>query len=63
VPHRDVRPAAGFRLDSNQFLMDSHPEEARASSAPVRNPALIPPLDELAQMLCAAKRPVILTEE
>jgi len=47
-----------------EFLMDSHPEEAARSSAPVRNPAADPAaLDELAQMLCAAKRPVILTEE
>jgi len=47
-----------------EFLMDLHPEEAARSSAPVRNPAADPAaLDELTQMLCAAKRPVILTEE
>jgi acetolactate synthase-1/2/3 large subunit len=47
-----------------EFLMDAHPEEAARSSAPVRNPAADPAaLDELARMLCAAKRPVILTEE
>jgi len=47
-----------------EFLMDAHPEEAARSSAPVRNPAADPAaLDELAQMLCAAKHPVILTEE
>ena len=47
-----------------EFLMDAHPEEAARSSAPIRNPAADPTaLDELARMLCAAKRPVILTEE
>ena len=47
-----------------EFLMDAHPEEAVRASAPVRNPAADPTaLDELARMLCAAKRPVILTEE
>jgi acetolactate synthase-1/2/3 large subunit len=47
-----------------EFLMDTHPEEAVRASAPVRNPAADPAaIDELAQMLCAAKRPVILTEE
>lgn len=47
-----------------EFLMDAHPEEAARSGAPVRNPAADPAaIDELAQMLCAAKRPVILTEE
>jgi acetolactate synthase-1/2/3 large subunit len=47
-----------------EFLMDSHPEEAARSGAPVRNPAADPAaLDELARVLCAAKRPAILTEE
>jgi len=47
-----------------EFLMDSHPEEAARSSAPVRNPAADPvAIDELAQMLSRASRPVILTEE
>jgi acetolactate synthase-1/2/3 large subunit len=47
-----------------EFLMDAHAEEAPRSIAPVRNPAADPAaLDELARMLCAAKRPVILTEE
>src|SRR5882672_4312935 len=47
-----------------EFLMDSHPEETARSSAPVRNPAADPAaLDELAQMLSKASRPVILTEE
>jgi len=47
-----------------EFLMDAHREEAQRSSAPMRDPAADPAaLDELAQMLCAAKRPVILTEE
>ena len=42
-----------------EFLMDAHPEEAARSSAPIRNPAADPTaLDELARMLCAAKRPV-----
>jgi acetolactate synthase-1/2/3 large subunit len=47
-----------------EYLMDSHPEEATRSSAPVRNPAADPAaLEELSRMLCAAKQPVILTEE
>src|SRR5262245_13579753 len=47
-----------------EFLMDAHPEEASRSGAPVRDPAADPAaLDELARTLCAAKRPVILTEE
>jgi len=47
-----------------EFLMDAHREEATRAAAPVRNPAADPAaLDELAQMLSAAKRPVILTEE
>jgi acetolactate synthase I/II/III large subunit len=47
-----------------EFLMDAHPEETPRSAAPVRNPAAAPAaLDELAQMLCTARRPVILTEE
>ncbi|HZE11438.1 MAG TPA: thiamine pyrophosphate-binding protein [Burkholderiales bacterium] len=47
-----------------EFLMDAHREEAQRSSAPVRDPAADPAaLDELARMLTAAKRPVILTEE
>ena len=47
-----------------EFLMDAHPEEAARSGAPVSNPAADPAaLDELARMLCAAKRPAILTEE
>jgi acetolactate synthase-1/2/3 large subunit len=47
-----------------EFLMDAHPEEKPRSGAPVRNPAADPAaLDELAQMLCSAKRPAILTEE
>jgi len=47
-----------------EFLMDAHREEAQRSSSPVRNPAADPAaLDELAQMLCSARRPVILTEE
>src|SRR6267142_1285986 len=47
-----------------EFLMDAHPEEAIRAASPVRNPAADPAaLDELAKMLCAAKRPVILTEE
>src|SRR6267142_567344 len=47
-----------------EFLMDAHPEKAIRAASPVRNPAADPAaLDELAKMLCAAKRPVILTEE
>jgi acetolactate synthase-1/2/3 large subunit len=47
-----------------EFLMDAQREEAARFAAPVRNPAADPAaLDELAQMLSAAKRPVILTEE
>ena len=47
-----------------EFLMDSHPGEAARSSEPVRDPAADPAaLDELARILCAAKRPAILTEE
>jgi thiamine pyrophosphate-dependent acetolactate synthase large subunit-like protein len=47
-----------------EFLMDSHPEEAVRSAEPVRNPAADPvAVDELARLLCAAKQPVILTEE
>jgi acetolactate synthase-1/2/3 large subunit len=47
-----------------EFLMDAHREETQRSSAPGRDPAADPTaLDELAQMLCTAKRPVILTEE
>jgi acetolactate synthase I/II/III large subunit len=47
-----------------EFLMDARPEEAQRSAAPVHNPSADPAaLDELARMLCAAKRPVILTEE
>ena len=47
-----------------EFLMDAHPEEKPRSGAPVRSPAADPAaLDELAQMLCSAKRPAILTEE
>jgi acetolactate synthase I/II/III large subunit len=47
-----------------EFLMDAHPEEAPRSAAPVRNPAADPAaLEELAQMLSRASRPVILTEE
>jgi acetolactate synthase-1/2/3 large subunit len=47
-----------------EFLMDAHPEDKPRSGAPVRNPAADPAaLDELAQMLCSAKRPAILTEE
>ena len=47
-----------------EYLMDSRPEEAQRSSAPVRDPAADPAaLDELARSLCGARRPVILTEE
>jgi thiamine pyrophosphate-dependent acetolactate synthase large subunit-like protein len=47
-----------------EFLMDSHPGDAGRSSGPVRDPAADPAaLDELASILCAAKRPAILTEE
>jgi acetolactate synthase I/II/III large subunit len=47
-----------------EFLMDAHPEDKPRSGAPLRNPAADPAaLDELAQMLCSAKRPAILTEE
>jgi acetolactate synthase-1/2/3 large subunit len=47
-----------------EYLMDSHPEESQRSAAPVVPPAADPAaLDELARMLCAAKRPVMLTEE
>jgi acetolactate synthase-1/2/3 large subunit len=47
-----------------EYLMDSLPEETQRSATPVRNPAADPvALDELARMLCAAKRPVMLTEE
>jgi len=47
-----------------EFLMDAHPEQVQRSAAPVRSPAADPAaLEELAQLLSAAKRPVILTEE
>ena len=47
-----------------EFLMNAHAAEAPRASAPARNPAADPAaLDELAQMLCGAKNPVILTEE
>jgi acetolactate synthase-1/2/3 large subunit len=47
-----------------EYLMDSRPKEAQRSSAPVRNAAADPAaLEELARMLAAAERPVILTEE
>jgi acetolactate synthase-1/2/3 large subunit len=47
-----------------EYLMDSRPEESQRSAAPVVPPAADPAaLDELARMLCAAKRPVMLTEE
>jgi len=47
-----------------EFLMDAHPEQAIRSGAPVSDPAADPTaLDELARLLCGAKRPVILTEE
>jgi acetolactate synthase-1/2/3 large subunit len=47
-----------------EFLMDAHPEQAIRSGAPVSDPAADPAaLDELARLLCGAKRPVILTEE
>lgn len=47
-----------------EFLMDARPEEAQRSAAPVHPPAADPAaLDQLAQMLCGARRPVILTEE
>src|SRR5262249_14224982 len=47
-----------------EYLMDSRPLEAQRSSAPVHNAAADPAaLEELARMLVAAKRPVILTEE
>jgi acetolactate synthase I/II/III large subunit len=47
-----------------EYLMDARPEEAQRSAGPVRAPAADPAaLDELALMLCAAKRPAILTEE
>jgi acetolactate synthase-1/2/3 large subunit len=47
-----------------EYLMDSHPEESQRSAAPVVPPAADPAaLDELARMLCGAKRPAILTEE
>jgi acetolactate synthase-1/2/3 large subunit len=47
-----------------EYLMDSRAEETQRSSAPVHNPAADPAaLDELAQALCGAERPAILTEE
>jgi len=47
-----------------EFLMDAHAAEAPRANASVRNPAADPAaLDELAQMLCGASHPVILTEE
>src|SRR5262245_29006568 len=47
-----------------EFLMDSHPDQAARATAAVRNPAAHPAaLDELAQMLGGARRPVIVTEE
>src|SRR5262252_6079017 len=47
-----------------EYLMDSRPEEAQRSAAPVRNAAADPAaLEELAGMLGAAERPVILAEE
>jgi acetolactate synthase-1/2/3 large subunit len=47
-----------------EYLMDSRPEESQRSAAPVVPPAADPAaLDELARMLCAAKRPAMLTEE
>ena len=47
-----------------EFLMNAHPAELPRAGVPARNPAADPAaLDELAQMLCAAKNPVILTEE
>ena len=47
-----------------EFLMDARPEEAQRSAAPVHPPAADPAaLDQLAHMLCVARRPVILTEE
>jgi len=47
-----------------EFLIDEHAEEAARASMPARNPAADPAaLDELAQMLCSAKNPIILTEE
>ena len=47
-----------------EYLMDSRPQEAQRSSAPVRNAAADPAaLEELARLLAGAKRPAILTEE
>jgi acetolactate synthase-1/2/3 large subunit len=47
-----------------EYLLDSRPEEAQRSSAPVRNAAADPAaVGELARMLALAKHPVILTEE
>jgi len=47
-----------------EFLMDEHPAEAPRAQAPVRDAAVDPAaLEELAQMLCGASSPIILTEE
>ncbi|HTF15196.1 MAG TPA: thiamine pyrophosphate-binding protein [Burkholderiales bacterium] len=47
-----------------EFLMDGHAAEAQRAQAPVRDAAVDPAaLEELAEMLCAAKSPIILTEE
>ena len=47
-----------------EFLMDASTGEAPRAAVPVRNAAADPgALGELAQMICAAKNPVILTEE
>jgi acetolactate synthase-1/2/3 large subunit len=47
-----------------EFLMDEHAAEAPRASVPACNPAADPAaLAELAQMLCGAQYPVILTEE
>lgn len=47
-----------------EFLMDTHPAEAPRARAAVRNPAADPAAAaELADMLCSARSPIILTEE
>ncbi|HEY6241797.1 MAG TPA: thiamine pyrophosphate-binding protein [Burkholderiales bacterium] len=47
-----------------EYLMDEHPAEAQRESVLVRNAAADPAaLDQLADMLCSANHPVILTEE
>jgi acetolactate synthase-1/2/3 large subunit len=47
-----------------EFLMDEHPAEAQRAQAPVRDAAVdLAALEELAQMLCSASSPIILTEE